>query len=98
VNVLQAWLLVGVPTLAVGLGLFVRRSPIRAVLGYLVLAAGFGLMTVFHRASGALFGGILALLYAAGRGGNMERVDTGADEEGVPDAALHPARRRPGTV
>lgn len=94
-NALQAWLVVGIPTLAVGLALFLRRSLVRALLGYAVLAVGFALMSVYHRPSGAVFGGLLALLYAAGRGGAMEREDRRPDEEGVPDAALHPRRRRP---
>ena len=91
---MQVWLIVGVPTLAMGLALFLRRSPVRALLGYLVLGAGFALTSVLHRPSGAVFGGVLALLYAAGRGGAMERLDTHPDEEGVPDEALHPLRRR----
>lgn len=94
---MQVWLIVGIPTLAVGLALFLRRSPVRAMLGYVVLAAGFGLVSFSHRPSGAVFGGLLALLYAAGRGGAMERRNLHADEEGVPDAALHPLRRRGGS-
>ncbi|MGH8930406.1 MAG: hypothetical protein ACRDZO_07170 [Egibacteraceae bacterium] len=93
-NPVQVWLIVGIPTLAMGLALFLRRSPVRALLGYLVLGVGFGLTSVFHRPSGAVFGGVLALLYAAGRGGAVERLDTHPDEEGVPDEALHPLRRR----
>jgi hypothetical protein len=95
VNLVQIWLLVGIPTLAVGLALFLRRSPVRAMLGYATLATGFGLISAYHRPSGAVFGALLALLYAAGRGGAMERQDPHADEEGVPNAALHPFRRHP---
>ena len=90
----QVWLTVGIPTLAIGLALFLRRSPVRALLGYAVLALGFGVVSIYHRPSGAVFGGLLALLYAAGRGGRMERQDLRPDEEGVPDEALHPLRRR----
>lgn len=94
-NLVQVWLVVGIPTLAVGAALFLRRSPARALLGYAVLAIGFVLVSVYHRPSGAVFGGLLALLYAAGRGGALERGDPHSDEEGVPNAALHPFRRRP---
>ncbi|MGH8903489.1 MAG: hypothetical protein ACRDYA_17910 [Egibacteraceae bacterium] len=92
----QVWFVVGIPTLVVGLALFLRRSPVRALLGYAVLAVGFAVVSVYHRPSGAVFGGLLALLYAAGRGGAMERRNPHSDEEGVPNAALHPFRRRPG--
>lgn len=93
-NPVQVWLIVGIPTLAIGLALFLRRSPVRALLGYIVLGAGFALTSVFHRPSGAFFGGVLSLLYAAGRGGAAERLDSRPDEDGVPDEALHPLRRR----
>ena len=93
-NPVQVWLVVVIPTLVIGLALFVRRSPIRSLLGYVVLLVGFVLTRIFHRPSGAQFGGLLALLYAAGRGGSMERDDLRPDEEGVPDESLHPLRRR----
>lgn len=92
-DVLQVWLLIGVPTLALAGALFVRRSPWRSMVGYAVLLAGFGGMAVYDRANAAFFGGLIALLYAAGRGGTMEQVDLREDEEGVPDASLLPARR-----
>jgi hypothetical protein len=72
VTILQVWLLFGLPALLLGLALFIGRSPWRAALGYVVLLAGFATVAVFDRASGAVFGGILALLYAAGRGGTTE--------------------------
>ena len=90
----QVWLTVGIPTLAIGLALFLRRSPVRVLLGYAVLALGFGVVSIYHRPSGAVFGGLLALLYAAGRRGRMERQELRPDEERVPDEALHPLRRR----
>lgn len=93
-NPLQVWLVVGIPTLIIALALFLRRSPVRALLGYTVLAIGFFLVSVYHRPSGAVFGGLLALLYAAGRGGAMERANSHPNEDGVPNAALHPFRRR----
>ena len=92
-NVLQVWMLIGVPALALAGALFVRRSPWRSVVGYAVLFAGFGGMAVYDRANAAVFGGLIALLYAAGRGGSIERIDTRADELAVPDASLHPKRR-----
>jgi hypothetical protein len=94
-NPLQVWLIVGIPALTIGLALFLRRSPVRALLGYTVLAIGFFVVSIYHRPSGAVFGGLLALLYAAGRGGAMERGDSQPNETGVPNAALHPFRRRP---
>lgn len=93
-DVLQAWMLIGIPTLALAGALFVRRSPWRSLVGYVVLLAGFGGMAYYDRASAAVLGGLVALLYAAGRGTALERTASGADEAGVPDAALHPSRRR----
>jgi predicted cobalt transporter CbtA len=72
VTVFQAWLLVGIPALALGLAMFVGRSAWRSMLGYAVLIVGFGVMTAFDRASGAVFGAVLALIYAGGRGGTRE--------------------------
>ena len=71
---MQAWLLFGLPALLLGISLFIGRSPWRAGLGYLVLAAGFAGLAFVDRASAAIFGGGLALLLAAGRGGTTERV------------------------
>lgn len=71
-TVLQVWLVFGLPALLLGLALFVGRSPWRAALGYVVLFVGFGTVAAFDRASAAVFGGLLALLYATGRGGMME--------------------------
>jgi hypothetical protein len=39
VDLLQTWLLIGVPGLVTAAALFVGRSSLRAMLGYLVLAA-----------------------------------------------------------
>lgn len=85
-NVVQVWLVFGIPALLLGLALFVGRSQARAMLGYLVLLAGFGTVAAFHRASGAVFGGILALLYAAGEGGRRD-VETGDVVSDVPGMA-----------
>lgn len=68
VSVLQVWLLVGIPVLAIAVALFAAPSPGRKLLGYLVLAVGFAVLAVVDGASGAVFGAILALLYAAGQG------------------------------
>lgn len=80
-NLLQAWLLIGVPGLVIGWALFLTRSPARALAGYGVLLAAFVGMALVHRVSAAVLGAVVALLYAAGRGGDMER-------EPSPDAAV----------
>jgi hypothetical protein len=72
VTLVQAWLLFGIPCLSLGLAMFVGRSTWRSLVGYLILAVGFATMTVFDRASGAVFGAVLALVYAAGRGGSAD--------------------------
>ncbi len=92
-NVLQVWMLIGVPALALAGAMFVRRSSWRATLGYVALLAGFGGMAVYDRSSAAVFGGLTALLYAAGRGGSIEKVSLRQNEAGVEDAALYPTRR-----
>ncbi len=71
-TVLQAWLLIGIPCLVLGMGLFLGRSLLRSALGYLVLGVGFAAMMVYDRASGAFFGALIALAYAAGRGGSAD--------------------------
>lgn len=71
-TVLQAWLLFGIPCLVLGLALFVGRSMWRSLVGYLVLGIGFATMMIYDRASGAFFGALIALAYAAGRGGSAD--------------------------
>lgn len=71
-TLLQLWLFVGIPALAVGMGMFVGRSRWRSLLGYVVLLAGFGVMTAFHPPSGVVVGALVALVYASGRGGDRE--------------------------
>lgn len=95
-SVLQAWLVIGIPGLVVGLGLFVVRSPVRALLGYVVLAAAFVGMALTHRVSAAVFGGLLALLYAAGRGGDMERERPTDEAAGLPEVVGYKQRRAAG--
>lgn len=73
-NLLQTWLLVGVPGLLIAAGLFVGRSQVRAWIGYVVLLA---LVLVFALTPGgglsaALVGGILVILVAAGRGTQVD--------------------------
>jgi hypothetical protein len=94
VSLLQAWLVIGVPGLALGLAMFLVRSPARALVGYLVLCAAFVGMALVDRPSAALFGGLLALLYAAGRGGAMEREQSPDDDAiGLPDVVGYKQRR-----
>ncbi len=92
---LQAWLVVGVPGLAVGLALFLVRSPVRALLGYGVLLATFVGMALVDRASAVVLGGLLALLYAAGRRGDMEREPVG-DADVLPEVVGYKQRRAAG--
>ncbi|HEX9889373.1 MAG TPA: hypothetical protein VGA69_07830 [Nitriliruptorales bacterium] len=73
-NVLQSWLIVGIPGLVVLGALFVGRSPLRSALGYVALAAllVFFLIVPADTASAAAVGVVGALLVAAGRGGEIE--------------------------
>lgn len=77
-NLLQAWLIVGVPGLATALGLFAGRDKRRAWFGYAVLVA---LVLVFATVPGdpvsaALVGMVAVAYLATGRG-------TGKDDEFV---------------
>jgi hypothetical protein len=91
VTLLQAWLVIGLPTLVAGLALFLGRSRRQALFGYLILIGGFAGMAVTHRPSAVVFGGLLALLYAAGRGGEAEGVERGhGDEFGIPPETYDP--------
>lgn len=83
VTVVQVWLMIGVPTIAVALILFTGRNRWRSAAGYAVLAAGFGGMAVFDRASAVLLGAALALLYASGRGGAADRGPDPMSQTGV---------------
>lgn len=74
-NVLQAWLLAGIPGLAVVAALFVGRSMVRAWIGYLALA---GLVVLFVTTPGggisaAFLGALAVVLVATGRGTNVDR-------------------------
>ena len=92
-DVLQVWLVMGIPGLALTGAMFFRRSPWMSLIGYAAVFATFGGMAVYHRASAAVFASLAALLYAAGRGGAVEGAQDRTNEEGVPDAALLPSRR-----
>ncbi|MEX0657785.1 MAG: hypothetical protein WD080_01495 [Egibacteraceae bacterium] len=92
-SLLQAWLVIGVPGLVLGLGLFMVRSPARAMAGYVVLVATFAGMALVDRTSAAVLGGLLALLYAAGRGGDLEREERDDDGDGLPAVVGYKQRR-----
>lgn len=74
-TLVQLWLFVGIPVLALAIALFVGRSRWRSLAGYAVLLVGFFVMVFFDRTSAAIFGGILTLVYASGRGGDREMQD-----------------------
>lgn len=85
-DVMQTWLLVGVPGVVLAAGLFVGRSRLRAWLGYGVLLA---LVLTFvlvpgDGVSAAVIGLIAVAMVATGRG-------TGRDEE---HTEHHEQRRR----
>lgn len=84
-TILQAWLIFGIPALLGGVMLFVSASQVLNLLGYVVLAAGFAAVTVVDRASGAVFGALLALVYATGRG----REDPGRSRPDVVPDVVH---------
>lgn len=69
-DVLQAWLIVGIPALAVIGALYVGRSATRALVGYLVIAATliFFLTVPESTVSAAAVGLIGFFLVATGRG------------------------------
>lgn len=76
---LQIWLIVGLPGLVVVAALFSGRSPVRSLLGYLVLAA---ILVTFVAVTGDVFssaavGLIGFVLVATGRG---TALDEGPEE------------------
>lgn len=93
-TILQVWLVIGVPSLVLASALFYGRSRVRTMLGYVVLLAAFAAMTVVDRASGAVIGGLIALLYAAGRGGAADSAAENTSTIEVPDEVRRPARQR----
>ena len=69
-NLLQTWLIIGVPGLATAMGLFAGRNKVRAWFGYGVLVA---LVVVFATVPGdaisaALLGMVAVAYLATGRG------------------------------
>lgn len=74
-NILQSWLIVGIPMLVVTAALFVGRSPVRALFGYAALAATLVFFVVVpgDPLSAAVVGLVAVFLVASGRG-------TGEDE------------------
>lgn len=92
-----AWFVIGVPSVAVAAAMFLGRSPRRALLGYVALIAGFAGMAVVDRVSATVLGGILALLYAAGRGGTIEREPEDTDRVGVPEVVEDTGHGHAGT-
>ena len=68
-TVMQAWLLIGVPALLIGLVLYTARSPRLGALGLLVLVGATIVLATVDRISAAVMAGLLTLLYAAGRAG-----------------------------
>lgn len=71
-TLLQAWLFIGIPAAALGFAMFIGSSQWRPLVGYAILLIGFAGMVWLHAPSGAIFGLLVALLYAAGRGGSGE--------------------------
>ncbi len=71
-TVAQAWILAGIPALAVAVIALIGRGWWRALVGYGVLLAAFGVLVTVDRASAALFATLIALIYASGRGGRLE--------------------------
>lgn len=73
-DVLQAWLVAGIPGLVVVGSLFAGRSPTRTAIGYFVLAAllVFFLLIPADAISAVVVGTAGVLLLAVGRGGSVE--------------------------
>ena len=82
VSTTQAWLLVGIPALVIGIVLYTTRSRVLGVIGLLVLLAGMVVMVTVDRISAAALGSIVALLYAAGRAGGGAAVGQDPDATG----------------
>ena len=91
-SILQVWLVVGIPGLVLALALFYGRSRLRTMLGYGVLLTVFGLMLTVDRGSAAVIGGVAALLYGAGRGGEAESGGENTSTIAVPEQVRRPVR------
>ena len=91
-SILQVWLVAGIPGLVLALALFYGRSRLRTMLGYAVLLTVFGLLLTVDRGSSAVIGGVAALLYGAGRGGEAESGGENTSTIAVPDQVRRPVR------
>lgn len=74
-DVLQTWILIGVPGLTITAALFVGHSLVRAWLGYAALAALIAtfFLTPGGGLSAAALGAIAVVLVASGRGTQADR-------------------------
>jgi hypothetical protein len=95
---LQAWLVIGIPVLGVCVGLFLTRNPQAALLAYTLLTVGFLALAMVDRIAGAVFGALLALLYAAGRAGPAERPVVAEGERSDDDAWRYSADAEAGVA
>ena len=88
-NSLQAWLIFGIPGLAVVVGMFAGRSVVRSAIGYLALALTFVLFLLVANdpASAAVIGAIGFLLVAIGRGSTAEEESHDDHPEAGSDSA-----------
>ncbi len=70
----QTWIVLGVPSLVVAAGLFVGRSRLRALVGYVVLTALVGLfVTIPGGGPSAVVVGLIGLAaLATGRGTHLD--------------------------
>ena len=91
-SVLQVWLVIALPALVVAAGLFYGRSRLRSALGYVVLLIAFGAVLTVDPGSAAVLGGLIALLYAAGRGGETDAETLNTSVIGVPEETRYPVR------
>lgn len=75
-DVLQAWILIGVPGVVIAAACFVGRSAWRARLGYVVLAALLATFLVIPGGgvSAAIIGAIAVVFVANGRGTHLDRI------------------------
>jgi len=65
----QAWLLVGIPALVIGIVLYTAKSRWLGLLGFFVLLAAALVLVTVDRVAAMVLGAVVVLLYAAGRAG-----------------------------
>lgn len=68
-DVIQAWLLIGIPALTASLTLYTARSQVLGAVGVLVALGAAAAMATVDQASAVALGVVVVLLYAAGRAG-----------------------------